>query len=280
MTTPAPPIRFDGFRFDPETGELAGPGGSSRLQPKPAAMLALLLARPGELVTREELRRELWPETTVDFDQSLNTCVRQIRVALGEEAGEGSRIETLPRRGYRLRASVEAAPAIDARRGRPVVGIVLALAVVAIVAATWWKAGRTTPAPPRSIRIAVLPLEDRGGDARSARVNDLLTDALVARLTAAAPRLSVLGPATTEVHRGTDLPHTEIGRALDVDLVVSGGYRAQEGLLFVQVVRTRDGEHVFAQRVDAPTTPGDAAVQGIVAGIARVAGGSAVSGGL
>jgi DNA-binding winged helix-turn-helix (wHTH) protein/TolB-like protein len=269
MTIPPRPVRFDGFRFDPDTGELAGPGGTSRLQPKPAAMLALLLSRAGELVTREELRRELWPGTTVDFDQSLNTCVRQIRAALGEESFEGSRIETLPRRGYRLRASIAGAPPAAAARRRPALAVALVLAIAAIAAATWWA---LTGAPARPIRIAVLPLEDRGGDDRSVRVNDLLTESLVARLTAAGPRLSVLGPATTEIHRGTETPHTEIGRALGADLVVSGGYRTDEGQLFVQVVRTRDGEHVLARRVDSPTAPGDDAVQEIVESIVGIAG--------
>lgn len=269
--------RFDEFQFDLDTGELTGPAGTVRLQPKPAAMLSILLSRPGELVTREEFQRQLWPGTQVEFDQGLNYCARQIRAALGEEAGEGGRIETLPRRGYRLKGDVQPLLEPASPRWLPWAALLLVFALVVVALAAWQVGGSkgkgtegSTVAPARlPIRIAVLPLEDRGGDARSARVNELLTQALVAQLTAADPRLAVLGPATTGVYLGTDTAHTEIGRALQVDFVASGGYRIEEGQLFVQMVRTRDGEHVFAQRIESQKPPGDEVVQAIVSGIVR-----------
>ncbi|HKQ63236.1 MAG TPA: winged helix-turn-helix domain-containing protein [Candidatus Polarisedimenticolaceae bacterium] len=266
MASTARRFRFDGFQFDLDTGELTGPTGSTRLQPKPSAMLGLLLSRAGELVTREELQQRLWPETQVEFDQGLNTCVRQIRAALGEDAGEGGRIETLPRRGYRLRVPVE--PLEESNRRRPALRWVAALAAMAALAGlggVLWRASSTVAPTGRTLRVAVLPLEDPGGDENSQRSNDLLTEALVVRLTTAKPRLAVLGPATTSVYRGVDTPHTEIGRALAVDFVVSGGFRS--GRFFVQMVRTSDGEHVFAERIDSVTMPDEGAVRTIAAGI-------------
>ncbi len=105
--------RFAEYEFDATTGELAGPAGHRRLEPQPARVLALLLQRAGELVTREDLRREVWPDTHVDFDQGLNYCIRQIRNALGEAADSPGFLETLPRRGYRFIAPVEVAEAAE-----------------------------------------------------------------------------------------------------------------------------------------------------------------------
>ena len=69
-------FRFERHAFDPDTGEIDGPRGSTRLQPKPARLLSMLLAAEGDLVERDAIRDALWPDTTVDFDAGLNTCVR------------------------------------------------------------------------------------------------------------------------------------------------------------------------------------------------------------
>ncbi|HUG52202.1 MAG TPA: winged helix-turn-helix domain-containing protein [Vicinamibacteria bacterium] len=101
-------FRFGVFELDPRGGELWKAGVRTRLQPQPARVLALLAGRPGDLVTREEIQREVWPEGTfVDFEQSLNFCIRQIRTALGDQAATPRYVETLPRRGYRLLVPVE-----------------------------------------------------------------------------------------------------------------------------------------------------------------------------
>jgi DNA-binding winged helix-turn-helix (wHTH) protein len=101
-------FRFGVFELDPRGGELWKAGVRARLQPQPARVLALLAHRAGDLVTREEIQREVWPEGTfVDFEQSLNFCIRQIRTALGDQAATPRYVETLPRRGYRLLVPVE-----------------------------------------------------------------------------------------------------------------------------------------------------------------------------
>src|SRR5436309_7201777 len=85
MTTvpPASRLHFGGFELDLSTGELRKDGVVVRLPPQPSKVLAVLAGRPGELVTREELRRHLWGETFVDFDRGLNFCINQVRAALG-----------------------------------------------------------------------------------------------------------------------------------------------------------------------------------------------------
>ncbi len=95
-------LQFGPFELDLRSGELRRAGGLLKLQPQPFKVLALLASHAGELVTREEIQHEVWPEGTfVDFEQSLNFCIRQIRSVLGDSAVTPRYIETLPRRGYR-----------------------------------------------------------------------------------------------------------------------------------------------------------------------------------
>src|SRR2546421_5985250 len=100
-------LRFGVFEVDLRAGELRKQGVRIKLQEQPFHVLTLLLQRPGEVITREELRSELWQsETFVDFDNSLNTSINKLREALGDSAENPRFIETLPRRGYRFIAPV------------------------------------------------------------------------------------------------------------------------------------------------------------------------------
>jgi Tol biopolymer transport system component/DNA-binding winged helix-turn-helix (wHTH) protein len=100
-------VRFGLFEADLKTGELRRSGAKVPLQGQPFQVCAILLSRSGELVTREELRKQVWPEDTfVDFDHALNTAITKIRLALGDEADNPRFVETLPRRGYRFIAPV------------------------------------------------------------------------------------------------------------------------------------------------------------------------------
>lgn len=99
--------RFGSFELRTETGELSKRGIRLRLQTKPLQVLEALLARPGELVTREELCERLWPGTYVDFESGLNTAINRLRSALGDAADSPRYIETLPRLGYRFLSPVE-----------------------------------------------------------------------------------------------------------------------------------------------------------------------------
>jgi DNA-binding winged helix-turn-helix (wHTH) protein len=125
MATPSPPrrYRFGAFEADGATGELRRQGIRIKLNAQPFQVLFLLLERPGELLTREEISRELWPDGTfVDYEHGVNSAVNRIREALGDTAGSPRFVETLARRGYRFVAPVErigliedlAAPASEA----------------------------------------------------------------------------------------------------------------------------------------------------------------------
>jgi DNA-binding winged helix-turn-helix (wHTH) protein len=101
-------LQFTHFRVDLRTGELYKAGRRVKLQVQPFQILGMLLARPGELVTREELREKLWPaDTFVDFEHGLNTAVKKLRQALNDDPKKPQFIETLARRGYRFVATVE-----------------------------------------------------------------------------------------------------------------------------------------------------------------------------
>jgi DNA-binding winged helix-turn-helix (wHTH) protein len=108
-------VRFGLFELDLSAGELRKSGVKLRLQGQPFQVLAVLLERPGEVVTREELQRKLWPsDTFVDFDHSLNTAINKVREALGDSASSPRFVETLARRGYRFIAPVQTDAAKDA----------------------------------------------------------------------------------------------------------------------------------------------------------------------
>ena len=107
----AGPIRFGSYELDTATGALQKHGNLLHLPPQPARVLALLAIRAGQIVTRAEIRQDIWgAETFVDFDEGLNHCIRQIRDALCDQPGESRYIQTVPRRGYRFVAPVHDAP--------------------------------------------------------------------------------------------------------------------------------------------------------------------------
>ena len=133
-------LRFGVFELDLQAGELRKAGRAVRLPPQPFQVLALLARRAPEVVTRDEIRREVWGEDTfVDFDQGLNSCIKQIRAALGDETENPQFIETRPRRGYRFVAEVRAVRP----RGRR--WPAAAAAVVLAAAPAVWLATRRPP---------------------------------------------------------------------------------------------------------------------------------------
>ncbi len=151
-------VRFGVFELDLRAGELRKHGLKVRLQDQPLQILTMLLERPGEVVTREEIQKKLWPaDTFVDFDHSLNTAIKKLRQALGDEADTPRYIETLPRRGYRFIAPVgEFEDNVGARRAMPLQGprtvkiaprYAIALAVVIVVAILAYQLIRPLPPP-------------------------------------------------------------------------------------------------------------------------------------
>jgi DNA-binding winged helix-turn-helix (wHTH) protein len=140
-------LRFRDFTLDPATGELRRNDVVIPLEPQPARALTALVSRPSTLVTREELRAAVWPDGThVEFDQSLNYCIRQVRAALDDDARRPEFIETVSRRGYRFIAPV--ADARAPRRGG--LALKLAAAAAGLVAAFWIAEQLEGPGPHRA----------------------------------------------------------------------------------------------------------------------------------
>jgi DNA-binding winged helix-turn-helix (wHTH) protein len=100
-------VRFGAFEADVQTGELRKNGVKLKFSGQPFQVLAILLERPGDVVTREELQKRLWPDTFVDVERNLNTAVNKIREILGDSAESPRFIETLSRRGYRFIGALE-----------------------------------------------------------------------------------------------------------------------------------------------------------------------------
>ncbi len=163
-------ICFGPFEVDRATGELRKQGRRIKLQEQPFQVLAALLEKPGELVTREELRQRIWSDDTfVDFDHSLNKAINKVREVLGDSSSSPRYVETLPRRGYRFIAPVEsvggekqpdgsppAAPDQPPRTSSwtPATKIVAGVAVLAVAfAATWWliRPPAGGPVPPSKL---------------------------------------------------------------------------------------------------------------------------------
>ena len=112
-------IRFEGFEVDLRAQELYKAGRKIKLQVQPFQVLAMLLERPGEVVTREEMQKRLWPaDTFVDFDHSVNTAIKKLRQALGDDKNKPRFVETLPKRGYRFLVSVKK-PATSSAAAEP-----------------------------------------------------------------------------------------------------------------------------------------------------------------
>src|SRR5262245_53520430 len=210
MTAPLDPVvRFSSFELDMRTGELRKSGVRISLPDQPFQLLKTLLDRPGELVTREELRQRLWSaETFVDFEHGLNAAVRRLRDALGESADVPRFVETLPRRGYRFIAPViepaaEATPpsssaeeatsealvtpgATPARGTRVVIlGTIAATTLVAVAALwvlgyrPWFPPTRQSTSPTDRSMLAVLPFENLTGDPGQEYIGDGMTEELI-----------------------------------------------------------------------------------------------------
>jgi TolB-like protein/DNA-binding winged helix-turn-helix (wHTH) protein len=249
-------FKFGVFEADLRTGELTKLGKRVRLQEQPFQLLVMLLEKPGELVTREELHLKLWPETTVDFDHGLNKAISKIREALGDSAENPRFIETVARRGYRFLADVTvvgaaptkitdagAAPtkivtadlAVQQNPGPPRLsdagtpprgklrslpwrrfGVVPVLAISLSAIFLPWR-----HPPPVIHSIVVLPLQNLSGDASEDSFADGMTDELVTDL-AQIRRLRVISTTLAFGYKGTRQPLGQIARELNVDAVVKG----------------------------------------------------------
>jgi TolB-like protein/DNA-binding winged helix-turn-helix (wHTH) protein/Flp pilus assembly protein TadD len=259
-TQPFKRIKFGVFEADFRTGELTRHGKRIRLQEQPFQLLVMLLDRPGELVTREELHSKLWPETIVDFDHGLNKAISKIREALGDSAENPRFIETVARRGYRFLADVAVVHDAQPGTGDPaaredtiaadrstrrlpravVLGLIgFGVALVLAVYLSWSFYPRKQSLPPiRS--LAVLPLKNLSGDASQDYFADGMTDELITHL-GQISALRVISRTSAMNYKGNHKPLAEIARELNVEAVVEGS-----------VLRSGDRVRIIAQLIQVP----------------------------
>lgn len=257
--------KFGAFETDPRSGELIKNGRRVRLQEQPFQLLSALLDRPGEVVTREELRTLLWPQTVVDYDHGLNKAVSKVREALGNSAESPRFVETVARRGYRFLADVTvidetsvaapepAAPAPQAEhRARRVVGwrqglaasigLILLLAVALSVWLYPWRQG------PQTIHsLAVLPLVDTSEDPSQDFFADGMTGELITQL-GKVDALRVISRTSAMTYKGAHKSLATIARELNVDAVIEGSVMRAGGRVRIaaQLIRALDDNRVWA----------------------------------
>lgn len=253
-----PSARFGQFVFDADTGVLSRNGVPVRLQPQPARVLARLVARAGEVVSREELRQQIWgTDTFVDFERGLNFCIAQIRSALGDSADSPRFVETLPKRGYRFIGPVTAPtpPPVAAPSARPLSrrGVAVAALLVVVVAAGIAVLALRHGAE-GAIRIAVVPFDNETGDTEYDRIAGGVADATVARL--ATPerlkQVSVIGNAAILRRPRSFRNLQEIGQELGAHYVVLAQVKNDNNRvrLIAHLIRVTDQAHVWAQTFD------------------------------
>ena len=215
-------FRFESFEFDRRALELRRAGVKVKLEGQPLRILGMLVERPGELVTREDLRKQLWPgNTIVDFEHSINAAMKRLREALGDSAETPRFIETLPRRGYRFRPEVTPVGSRAAPRARrygwqaALVALVVAIGLLAFGLRDRFVPGAASAA------VAVLPFKNLSGDASQDYYADGLSEALITEL-GKIGRLQVLSFQSVSRYRQTQKPLPEIARELQVDVVLEG----------------------------------------------------------
>ena len=222
-TVPGAVVRFGVFEFDLKTGELHRHGRRVRLSGQPAQILALLLQRPGELLTREEIQQTLWPaDTNVNFDQSLNAAVKRLRYALGDSPEQPVFIETMARRGYRFIAPSSAPGQSVHPSTRP---------------------GHAVSS------IAVLPFENATADPDADYLIDGLTEAIINALSRL-PALRVLARSTVFRYRGKPVDCRALGRKLSVGAVLLGrvSQRGDQLMIGTELVEVQSGWLIWGEQ--------------------------------
>ena len=264
----SPSYRFGSFEVDPLARQLRKHGVRVKLYGQSFEILLMLLEKPGEVVTREQMRKRIWAEDTfVDFEHSLNTAIKNLRRVLSDSAESPTFVETLPRVGYRFLAPVERleenAPAqppdevpVAATAVLPLAATVnpggdrgiaqarwkrmggpwqisIAAAVILALAAgiylRWLRPGAQSSAQGARVMLAVLPFENLTGDAAQDYFTDGFTEEMIAQISPLDPEhLEVIARTSTMVYKGKHAPLDEIGRNLGVEYVLEGTVRRDE----------------------------------------------------
>jgi TolB-like protein/DNA-binding winged helix-turn-helix (wHTH) protein len=273
-----PPRRlgFGVFEVDLRDRQLTKRGLRIRLQEQPFQVLAMLLERPGEVVTRDELRNRLWPNTVVEFDHGLNKAISKIREVLGDSVESPRFVETVARRGYRFLADVAMIDIPDRQREptpdalanpsdtapvdrtdagasskqavRPYIwSLVFGLALVLTVSLSWILYSKNQSLP--KIRsLAVLPMENLSGDPSQDYFADGMTDQLIASL-GQISALRVISRTSVMTYKGVRKPLAQIAGELNVDAVVEGSVlrSGDQVRITAQLIQASADKHIWAQ---------------------------------
>lgn len=293
MSTPiptSPRLRFGAFELDSSSGQLRKNSILMRLSPQPFRLLQLLAERAGTVVSREEIRTTLWTDSTfVDFEHGINFSINQIRAALADNAEKPRYIETLPRRGYRFIAEIDAPvsprPVLTDRPSvsladtpprrretitehsssadgmpihsiRRVLAISLILAILLVGSIFYLK--RNSPvrnaSATRVQSLAVLPLENLSSNSEEAYFADGMTDELITNL-AKINSLRVISRTSVMRYRNARKSIPEIARELGVDAVVEGTVLRTGGKVRVtaQLIDGTSDRHLWADEYERET---------------------------
>jgi len=273
--------RFAAFEINLHSGELRKSGMRLRLSGQPFQVLAVLVERPGELVTREELRSKLWlADTFVDFDHGLNNAVARIREVLDDSSDAPRYVETIPRRGYRfiapltdsrptaVPASAKLGPASEITRRqasapsvlptekrlirrRVLLGGVAVLALFTIILALYRSSAAKRTTHPAINSLAVLPLKNLSGDPGQEYLADGMTEALIGYLSRIHD-LRVISRTSAMHFKDSSLAVPEIARTLRVDAIVEGSVIREGSRIRVhaQLIRAATDEHFWSETYD------------------------------
>lgn len=250
-------VGFGVFEVDLESRELRRQGRRVHIPEQPFRVLSVLLERPGAVVTRDELRKRLWPGSVyVDFDHGLNNAIARLRETLGDDAISPKFIETLPRLGYRFihplspaPTPVTTPPAAKSRWPARYGGLAVAAAAFAVLAVAWW---RLSPGPeasaPEGASIAVLPFTSLS----AAEEDEYFADGLSAELQnqlARIPGLRVIGRASSFQLRNRSQSTSAIAETLGVDHVLGGSVRRSDERIRVtaELIDARSGQQLWSE---------------------------------
>ena len=224
-------VRFGDVEIDLRLREVRRGAAAVRLQEQPFQLLALMLDRPGDVVSRDDIRQRLWPDgTSVDFEHSVNAAIKRLRAVLGDDATRPRFVETLPRLGYRFIGQLESAIARD-------------------------------PEPAATIRprLVVLPFVNLTGAPAHEAFSDGFTEELIAQLGARfADRVGVLARTSAMLYKDARRGAADIGESLRVDYLVEGSIRVAGDRVRItaQLIETRGETHLWAQSYERSLADG------------------------
>ena len=253
--------RFGVFEFDGDSKELRKNGRLVAIEPQPARALLLLVSRPADVITRDELRDAVWgKDTHVDFDRGLAYCVSQVRTALGDSGDNPRFVQTLPKQGFKFIAPVSTTGADTTKREdepSPAIPLAFRAAIAILVAGlaiAWLVTRPRGEAPPASTKtiIAVSIFDNETGNAEYDRLVAGLSDLVVEHLTKIAPdRIAIVGNAAILRQPRNIRNLKAVAQNLRADYILLGQLQSGEtGLRFItHFIRLRDETHLKANRL-------------------------------